>query len=314
VQVADLELGWLRGWFRGQAGADSPAGPDIATLPKGPEFAAAELAERAGRAERLGLSTVWVPQYAIGMDAVAALAAIARSTSRIELGTAILPILPRHPLVVAQQAETLRDLSGGRFTLGIGVALPDQMEGVYGIPFRRPAARMEAFLDRLSERMDGDGSRRPQVLVAALGERMLRLAGAKSDGIILTYVNARAIEDYAGPIVNGAARQAGRSAPRIVVAQILCVTDDPASARAHMAEVLAPIMQIPQFRVAIDRDGLSSAADVALVGDEGEVEAGIRRLFAAGATDVAALLFGDTLSRDRAWELLSSLSTQAMAR
>jgi hypothetical protein len=76
-----------------------------------------------------------------------------------------------------------------------------------------------------------------------------------------------------------------------------------------MAEVLAPIMGIPQFRVVIDREGLSSAADLALVGDEAEVGAGIQRLFDAGATDVAALLFGDTLSRDRAWDLLSSLAT-----
>jgi 5,10-methylenetetrahydromethanopterin reductase len=179
---------------------------------------------------------------------------------------------------------------------------------VYGIPFHRPAAHMEAFLDRLLERLGNDGSRPPQVLVAALGERMLRLAAAKSDGIILAYVNPRAIEDYVVPIVNGAARKAGRSRPRIVVVQMLCVTEDPALARAHMAEVLAPIMNTPQFRVAIDRDGLSSAADVALVGDEAEVGAGIRRLFDAGATDVAALLFGDTLSRDCAGELLSSLS------
>jgi alkanesulfonate monooxygenase SsuD/methylene tetrahydromethanopterin reductase-like flavin-dependent oxidoreductase (luciferase family) len=304
VQVADLELGWLRGWFRGEVDTD------VAGLPKGPEFDAGELAERAARADRLGLSTVWVPQYPIGMDAVVALGAIAGNTSRIELGTAITPVLPRHPLVVAQQAQTLYDLTSGRFTLGIGIALPDQMEGVYGIPFRRPVAHMEQFLDRLLERLGSDRSERPQVLVAALGERMLRLAAAKSDGVILTYVNPRTIEDYVAPIVAAGAREAGRSAPRVVVAQMVWVTDDAVSARARMAEILAPIMQIPQFRVAIDREGLKSAADLALVGDEGEVEAGIRRLFAAGATDVAALLFGDTQSRDRSWDLLSSLSAQ----
>jgi alkanesulfonate monooxygenase SsuD/methylene tetrahydromethanopterin reductase-like flavin-dependent oxidoreductase (luciferase family) len=299
-----MELAWMR---------DQP-GADVAALPKGPEFDGRELAERAVRAERLGLSTVWVPQYAIGMDAVAALAATAGSTSRIELGTAVLPILPRNPLLVAQQAQTLYDLTGRRFTLGIGVSLPGQMEGFYGIPFRRPVAHMEAFLDRLLDRLGPDGSRRPQVLVAALGERMLRLGAAKSDGVVLTYVNARAIDEYAAPIVARAAREAGKSAPRIVVVAMLCVTDDPGLARARMAEVLAPTMSRPQFRVAIDGQGLTGAADLALVGDEAEVGAGIQRLFGAGATDVAALLFGDTASRDRAWDLLSSLAVQTATR
>jgi alkanesulfonate monooxygenase SsuD/methylene tetrahydromethanopterin reductase-like flavin-dependent oxidoreductase (luciferase family) len=299
-----MELGWLR----------NQPGADLGVLPKGPEFDARELADRAARAKGLGLSTVWVPQYAIGMDAVVALGAIAGSTSRIELGTAVLPILPRNPLLVAQQAQTLYDLTGGRFTLGIGVSLPGQMEGFYGIPFRRPAAHMEAFLDRLFERLGTDGSKRPPVLVAALGERMLSLGAAKSDGVILTYVNARAIEEYAAPIVARAASDAGRSAPRMVVVAMLSVTDDPGPGRARMAEVLAPTMDRPQFRVAIDRQGLSGPADLALVGDEAEVGAGIQRLFDAGATDVAALLFGDTVSRNRAWDLLSSLAIQTAIR
>jgi alkanesulfonate monooxygenase SsuD/methylene tetrahydromethanopterin reductase-like flavin-dependent oxidoreductase (luciferase family) len=298
-----MELGWLR----------AQPGADVAVLPKGPEFDAGELAERAGRAEALGLSTVWVPQYSIGMDAVAALAAIASSTTRVELGTAVLPIFPRHPLVVAQQAQTLYDLTGGRFTLGIGVSRPEPMEEVYGVHFRRPAAYTEAFLDRLWEGLGADGLGRPEVLVAALGERMLRVGAANSDGIILTYINASSMEDYAVPIVTRAAREAGRSAPRILVVAMLCVTDDSGPARARMAEVLAPTMSRPEFRVAIDREGLSSAADLALVGDEAEVGAGIRRLFDAGATDVAALLFGDTVSRDRAWELLASLAAHAVA-
>jgi 5,10-methylenetetrahydromethanopterin reductase len=200
VAVADQE----RRWRRDHGEAD---------VPEGPEFDLGELRERLSRTEQAGLDTAWVPQYPVGNGAVAAIAALAPATSRIEIGTAILPVYPRNPLLVAQQAGMLHRLTGGRFTLGLGVALPDTIEGVYGIPYARPAATMESFLDRVLDCLGLDPAARPPVLVAAPGPRMLRLPATKSDGVILTYVNPRSVGEYFVPAVAAAAREAGRPNP-----------------------------------------------------------------------------------------------------
>lgn len=73
-------------------------------------------------AETAGFSSFWFPQVPGYLDAMTAIALIGASTSSIELGTAVVPVQTRHPLILAQQALTTNAACGGRFTLGLGVS------------------------------------------------------------------------------------------------------------------------------------------------------------------------------------------------
>jgi F420-dependent oxidoreductase-like protein len=96
-------------------------------------------------AERLGFDSVWTAE-AYGSDALTPLAWWGSRTSRIRLGTAIAQISARTPTATAMAALTLDHLSGGRFTLGLGVSGPQVVEGWYGKPYPRPLARTREYI------------------------------------------------------------------------------------------------------------------------------------------------------------------------
>ena len=96
-------------------------------------------------AEQLGYDSVWTAE-AYGSDALTPLAWWGSRTSRIRLGTAIAQISARTPTATAMAALTLDHLSGGRFTLGLGVSGPQVVEGWYGQPYPRPLARTREYV------------------------------------------------------------------------------------------------------------------------------------------------------------------------
>src|SRR4029077_9048211 len=73
-------------------------------------------------AEDVGLATVWIPQIPDEFDALTAAALVGTETTRIEVGTAVVPIQPRHPIALAQQALSVQAACGGRLRLGLGVS------------------------------------------------------------------------------------------------------------------------------------------------------------------------------------------------
>ena len=99
-----------------------------------------QLVANAIDAEARGLATGWVPHIPWSLDALTALAIVARETRRIELGTAVVPTFPRHPMSLAQDALSVQAVAGGRFTLGIGPSHPVVIEKMYGLAYDRPAA------------------------------------------------------------------------------------------------------------------------------------------------------------------------------
>ncbi|MEQ8661144.1 MAG: LLM class flavin-dependent oxidoreductase, partial [Gammaproteobacteria bacterium] len=154
----------------------------------------------ARRAETAGFDSLWMAHIR-ALDAIAALTVAATQTSRIELGTAVTPVQPRHPMALAQQALTANQAAGGRFTLGVGVSHKLVVEDMLGLSYARPAAQMRDYLEVLLPLLHGevanvtnarytvrnlgvdvpDGAPVP-VLVAALGPRMLELAGRRGAG------------------------------------------------------------------------------------------------------------------------------------
>jgi alkanesulfonate monooxygenase SsuD/methylene tetrahydromethanopterin reductase-like flavin-dependent oxidoreductase (luciferase family) len=135
------------------------------------------------------------------------------------------------------------------------------------------------------------------LLLAALGPRLLRVAGELADGTILWMANARAIDSHVAPRIKRSAANAGRPSPRIVAGLPVAVHDDEAEARSAAAEQFAIYATLPNYQRILSYGQISSPAEAALVGDEKAVIGQVQELFAAGATDVWAAPF--TVGTDR---------------
>jgi F420-dependent oxidoreductase-like protein len=269
-----------------------------------------EIVDHAVAAEAAGLSSYWLAQLAVP-DAFTVLALVADATERIELGTAVVPIWTRHPLMLAGQVLTVADVAGPRLIVGLGLAHRSTVESTLGIPFDRPARTMDEYLSVLlpaltDRRVDVTGEiwsghaealagpadvPTPSVMVAAMGPRMLEITGGRTDGSILWLSGPRTIETSIRPALERAARAAGRPTPRIVASVPVCVTDRPDDHRTLVAGMLAGYNDLPSYRSVMDLEGASGPEDVSLIGDEATVRAGLDRFAEAGATDFAALEF-----------------------
>ena len=283
---------------------------------------------QSAEAEADGFESFWTAQVA-GVDALTLLALCGGASNSIELGTAVVPVYPRHPMALAQQALTTQAASGGRLLLGIGLSHRPVVEGRWGMDFRAPARYMDEYLTVLQSLLstgeaDFQGQRfnvsgeiarmtdaPPTVCVAALAPRMLRIAGSRADGTITWMVGPRTLETHIAPSINAAAEDAGRGAPRVCVGLPVCVTDDTQAGMETASTHFGRYRDLPSYRRMLDMEGVESAAEVAIIGDESEVEARLRGLASAGATDFLASIFpvGDDAdaSMARTRELLKSL-------
>lgn len=272
------------------------------------------IGDHVAAAEADGFSSYWLPQLP-APDVLTVYAALARRTARIELGTAVVPTWPRHPLMLAGQALTVAQLVGGdRLVLGLGLAHKPTVEARYRVPFERPARHMAEYLDVLlaalvegHAQVEGEiwsgveahmprpeGVEPPSVMLAAMGPRMLALAGARTAGTILWLSGPRVVGEVIRPAIAAAAEAAGRPAPRIVASVPLCVTDRPEAVRAFIGEMLVGYDELPSYRQVMDAEGVAGVADVSLVGTAGQVRDGLGAFEAAGATDFAAVEFATT--------------------
>jgi F420-dependent oxidoreductase-like protein len=212
--------------------------------------------------------------------------------------------------MLAAQALTVQEAIGNRLVLGIGLAHKVSVEGTLKIPFATPAKHMEEYLSVLlpalvdrsvsftgdiwSAEAQGIGAARaeaPAVMLAAMGPRMLRLAGARTAGSILWLSGPRAIAEQIKPALDQAADDAGRPTPRIVASVPVCVTRKTDDVRSMVATLLAGYNDLPSYRGVMDASGAGGPADVSLIGTEAEVRAGLASFADAGVTDFSALEF-----------------------
>jgi F420-dependent oxidoreductase-like protein len=179
-------------------------------------------------AERLGVDSVWVPEF-WAYDALTPLAFLAGRTSTIRLGTAIVQLGARTPAALAMSALSLQDLSGGRFILGLGASGPQVMEGWHGVRFDRPVQRTRETIEIIrvitaGERLDYHGQiyelplpgsqgrsirspvppRAVPIYVASLGPANLRMTGELADGWIGNSFLPETADVFLGPIREGA--------------------------------------------------------------------------------------------------------------
>lgn len=282
-----------------------------------------ELIDRIGEVEGDGLDAFWL-WHAAGRDAIGLLGAAGRQVPRIELGTNVVAIQPRHPLALAQQAVTASELTEGRFTLGVGVSHRPSLEGRFRMEWDRPASFAEDYLDVLlpvlageeanttTGRVGGVGAvlradRHPiPVLLAALGPRMLGIAGRRTAGTTVWMTGPKTIESHVRPTL----RAAGSTSSRILAALPVLVTDDVESGRERAEEVFARYGTLPSYRAVLDREGWDRPGQAAVIGTEEEVLAELERYRAAGVTDLAVVEFGVTPDdRRRTRAVLQELAT-----
>ncbi|HUQ39991.1 MAG TPA: TIGR03564 family F420-dependent LLM class oxidoreductase [Acidimicrobiales bacterium] len=250
-----------------------------------------------------------------GLDAMTACAVVGREVPGIQLGTAVVPTYPRHPHAMAQQAATTHAACGGRFVLGIGLSHQIVIESMFGMSFDKPAKHMREYLSVLmpllregkvsfagdvytvNAPLEGVLDDGPPVVLAALAPRMLELAGSMADGTALWMTGPKTIADHIVPSITKAADNAGRPAPQIHAALPVCVTNDADAARTTAAKEFAVYGTLPSYRAMLDKEGADGPADVAIVGDEATVQAGVNRLRDAGVTNFAAGIFGSDEER-----------------
>lgn len=261
-----------------------------------------EIARNVEADRRAGYSSVWFSD-GIGMDPLTLIGALGQKVPSIELGTAVVRTLPRHPMILAQQALTTNALVGGRLVLGIGPSHRPAVETAWGLSFDKPIGRLRDYLAILLPLLAGEtvefegayytargdmhieGGPGISVLVAALGPQMLRLAGRLTEGTITVMAGPRTLASHICPIIREAADRAGRPPPRVVSTLSLCVTDDAGAARARAEQGARRMAAMPSYATLLEREG----GPALLAGSEDELDEAVAGLERAGVTDLLAV-------------------------
>jgi alkanesulfonate monooxygenase SsuD/methylene tetrahydromethanopterin reductase-like flavin-dependent oxidoreductase (luciferase family) len=252
--------------------------------------------ERVKLAESLGYESVYVTHVA-GRESLTVLSVYAQQTTRIRVGTGVVPIYTRTPATMAQTAATIDELSGGRLTLGLGVSHRPVVEGWHGQTIDRPVAEMREYASIVKAILRGEDppagekwqtgfhllgiETRPAlpVYIAALSPAMLRLAGEIADGVILWLCNPRYIAEVVIPEVRAGREKAGLGLEGfdIVAAVPGAATDRASEAFDAMRRDLIPYFGLPFYRAMIERTGFGDdiAAYDAAAGDLAAMQAAI---------------------------------------
>ena len=281
-------------------------------------------------AESDGFDSFWVPHLSHqGFDGLTILGLIGSQTHKIELGTAVVPTYPRHPTALAQQAMTIQVVTSGRLSLGIGPSHQRNVEDAWGLSYSKPAQHVRDYLSvikplvnngsvsfsgdnyQVTTQIEMHGITPFPIMISALAPAMLNLAGELADGTITWMAGIGAIEKHVVPRINKSAANCGRPIPRTCVGLPVCVTDDKGTAFEKAAKSFERYGTLRNYRRILDIEGADGPADVAIIGNEIEVERQLRALSDSGATDFLASIFSpddsNTDSYDRTKALLGSL-------
>jgi F420-dependent oxidoreductase-like protein len=275
-------------------------------------------------AEEAGLATVWIPQIPDEFDALTAATVVGTGTSRIEIGTAVVPVQPRHPIALAQHILSVQAVCEGRLAVGLGVSHHWIIDEMLGLPYEHPVATMRAYLDVLDRALAGPGPVDVEndlfsvhnplditdvtptpVLLAALGPRMLQLCGERADGTILWMADERAIATFVVPTLNGAADAAGRPVPRVVagIPVCLCGDDEIDAAVARTNRLLSEAEVSPNYQKLLEQGDARSVGDILVAGSEAAVHKRLTAFADAGVTDLSVRVVPIGEGRD---ELIAS--------
>ncbi|NDJ87569.1 TIGR03564 family F420-dependent LLM class oxidoreductase [Mycolicibacter kumamotonensis] len=275
-------------------------------------------------ADEAGLDTAWMPQVPDDFDLLTMVALMASHSTRIELGTAVVPLQAQHPIALARQALSVNAISGGRLALGVGPSHHWIIRDMLGLPYDKPAAYTRDYLEVLNAALSGPGpvdvendtftvhnptalgaEPKMPVLVAALGPVMLQIAGEHADGTSLWMADEKAIAEHIAPRINKAAAGAGKPAPRIVagIPVTLCANSEIEAAKERANRILAEAETSPNYQRLLDRGSARDVGDLCAAGDEESILKRFKQFTDAGVTDLSVRLLPIGANRD---ELIAS--------
>ena len=289
-------------------------------------------------ADSAGLATAWMPQVPDDFDLLTMVALMASHSTRIELGTAVVPLQAQHPIALARQALSVHAVSNGRLALGVGPSHHWIIRDMLGLPYDKPAAYTRDYLQVFNAAISGPGpvdvendnftvhnptalgAATPMpVLVAALGPVMLQIAGEHADGTSLWMADEKAIGEHIAPKITKAAAGAGKPAPRIVagIPVTLCANSEIDGAKERANRILAEAETSPNYQKLLDRGDARTVGDLCAAGDEESILARFKSFADAGVTDLSVRLLpiGDTrdeliASKYRTREVIAELAKQ----
>ena len=269
-----------------------------------------DVVNEAKQVERDGFASYWAPNI-FGHDALTALAIVGREVPRIEIGTSVVPTYPRHPMAIAQQSHTVNAVANGRLCLGIGLSHKVVVEGMLGLSYEKPIRHLREYLsilmplarceaakfagETLTTRgsLSGVGASPFSVVVAALGEQMLRVTGTLADGTLTWCTGPKTLQSLTVPTIVDAAKKAERKPPRVIAALPVCVTKDVVKAHEIAAKTFVIYGQLPSYRAMLDHEGVAGPADIVIAGTAEQVKQRVADLAGIGVTDFAAVEFSN---------------------
>jgi alkanesulfonate monooxygenase SsuD/methylene tetrahydromethanopterin reductase-like flavin-dependent oxidoreductase (luciferase family) len=231
----------------------------------------------AARADTLGYDSVWTT-HGMGRDALLVLAAYGAAAPRIGLGSGVIPIYPRHPVLLAQEALTLADISGGRLRLGIGVSHAPMMAQSLWLDMGRPLEVMREYVAVLRGALTGKvrekGARYevawqsglprlpapPPILLGGLGPKMLELAGEIADGAVLWLAAPDYIRREALPAIRRGRERVGKPLAgfEIVAAVPAALSVDRGAVLGLFRGELTRYLALPFYRAMLERSGFGA--------------------------------------------------------
>ncbi len=291
---------------------------------------------RIREAEQAGVRQVWMTQSAGMLDTLTFFAAAAVQTTQIRLGTSIVPIYPRHPLVMAQQAATIAALAPGRLRLGVGTSHRQVMETMYGLSMLSPLAYLREYVAVMREVLwDGHvdhqgtffkvvaslpGPTQIPLLVSALGEKAFRLAGEIADGAISWVCPVPYLLNTALPALRAGAQAQHRPVPPLAAHIPVAISTDEVAVQAATTPRISFYTKAPFYKhmfaaagFPVEDDGTGVAALVnALVvtGTQAQVENRLRELIASGLDELVLMLVpvaNEAHEREQLMQVIASL-------
>ena len=283
---------------------------ELAVSPSVPGADAAALVDLCVEAERLGYHEAWLAEVA-GPETFALAGAIARATSQMPIGVAVVPATTRTAALLAMAAATVSQLAAGRpFRLGIGSSSQVIVEGWHGGSFDRPLRLVREAVEATRAALAGEGDYSGEAVrmsrfrlaappagpvdlyVGALGPRMLRLAGAIGDGVCLNLMPPEAVPRQLAEVRRGAA-DAGRELPAGfgVMARLHCVvSDDVAAARAAVRRGFGPYFAQPVYNRFLAWCGFPEEAEAIAGAWAAKDRAGVASAMHDGVVDSVAVV------------------------
>jgi F420-dependent oxidoreductase-like protein len=287
-----------------------------------------DIIAQARQASAAGVRQVWISQQ-FDHDAISLAGLVGAAVPGLGVGTFVVPINPRHPLVVSTLAQTAQAASHGNFSLGLGLGAHDPERQAFGTPWPNTVERLREHLTVLRSIFDtGEvnfhgteltaapewpvalpGGTPIPLYVAAMGPKALQVTGELADGTLPYLAGPRTIAEFIGPAIRKAAADVGRAEPRVIAAVPVLVTDDVDAGLALAADALSFYATIPSYQKVIAREGVDSVAELAAVGPADVVRTQLRRYVDAGATDLvlSPLRGTEDVGRQALWALAGSL-------